>query len=274
MKKLIILFVALMMLSGCSAKKETVAEEIKPEKIELLVAEDENGETVSTVVYYDGKEVKTVKLSNPNEVYSYRNYKYNSYFKKKEIADYDKDMNLLSTQYFEYEGDNLISSLKTDINGKVLSEVVSETEDGNVTRQDFIYEDQHTVVLYSYDDNNELIKMETGTVDENGEITMNSYDVIEKEGDAYVYYYNSLDDEADSRIMYIEYGDNKSNYLMYTYSLDKKLLYISEAETYDNLVEKSFVVKDGNENVTMEYRYDEYGAVIYWNYGDHIYEAE
>ena len=157
MKKLIILFVALMMLSGCSAKKETVAEEIKPEKIELLVAEDENGDTVSTVVYYDGKEVKTVKLSNPNEVYSYRNYKYNSYFKKKEIADYDKDMNLLSTQYFEYEGDNLISSLKTDINGKVLSEVVSETEDGNVTRQDFIYEDQHTVVLYSYDDNNELI---------------------------------------------------------------------------------------------------------------------
>ena len=89
-------------------------------------------------------------------------------------------MNLLSTQYFEYEGDNLISSLKTDINGKVLSEVVSETEDGNVTRQDFIYEDQHIVVLYSYDDNNELIKMETGTVDENGEITMNSYDVIEK----------------------------------------------------------------------------------------------
>ena len=274
MKKLIILFVALMMLSGCSAKKETVAEEIKPEKIELLVAEDENGETVSTVVYYDGKEVKTVKLSNPNEVDSYRNYKYNSYFKKKEIADYDKDMNLLSTQYFEYEGDNLISSLKTDINGKVLSEVVSETEDGNVTRQDFIYEDLHTVVLYSYDDNNELIKMETGTVDENGEITMNSYDVIEKEGDAYVNYYNSLDDEADSRIMHIEYGDNKSNYLMYTYSLDKKLLYTSEAETYDNLVEKSFVVKDGNENVTMEYRYDEYGAVIYWNYGDHIYEAE
>ena len=274
MKKLIILFVALMMLSGCSAKKETVAEEIKPEKIELLVAEDENGETVSTVVYYDGKEVKTVKLSNPNEVDSYRNYKYNSYFKKKEIADYDKDMNLLSTQYFEYEGDNLISSLKTDINGKVLSEVVSETEDGNVTRQDFIYEDQHIVVLYSYDDNNELIKMETGTVDENGEITMNSYDVVEKEGDTYVDYHNSLDDEADSRIMYIEYGDNKSNYLMYTYSLDKKLLYISEAETYDNLVEKSFVVKDGNENVTMEYRYDEYGAVIYWNYGDHIYEAE
>ncbi len=274
MKKLIILFVALMMLSGCSAKKETVAEEIKPEKIELLVAEDENGDTVSTVVYYDGKEVKTVKLSNPNEVYSYRNYKYNSYFKKKEIADYDKDMNLLSTQYFEYEGDNLISSLKTDINGKVLSEVVSETEDGNVTRQDFIYEDQHTVVLYSYDDNNELIKMETGTVDENGEITMNSYDVIEKEGDAYVDYHNSLDDEADSRIMSIEYGDNKSNYLMYTYSLDKKLLYTSEAETYDNLVEKSFVVKDGNGNVTMEYRYDEYGAITRYVNDGTVYEAK
>ena len=261
MKKLIILFVALMMLSGCSAKKETVAEEIKPEKIELLVAEDENGDTVSTVVYYDGKEVKTVKLSNPNEVYSYRMYKYNSYFKKKEIADYDKDMNLLSTQYFEYEGDNLISSLKTDINGKVLSEVVSETEDGNVTRQDFIYEDLHTVVLYSYDDNNELIKMETGTV-------------VEKEGDAYVNYYNSLDDEADSRIMSIEYGDNKSNYLMYTYSLDKKLLYISEAETYDNLVEKSFVVKDGNGNVTMEYRYDEYGAITRYVNDGTVYEAK
>ena len=274
MKKLIILFVALMMLSGCSAKKETVAEEIKPEKIELLVAEDENGDTVSTVVYYDGKEVKTVKLSNPNEVDSYRQYKYNSHFKKKEIADYDKDMNLLSTQYFEYEGDNLISSLKTDINGKVLSEVVSETEDGNVTRQDFIYEDQHIVVLYSYDDNNELIKMETGTVDENGEITMNSYDVIEKEGDAYVDYYNSLDDEADSRIMHIEYGDNKSNYLMYTYSLDKKLLYTSEAETYDNLVEKSFVVKDGNENVTMEYRYDEYGAITRYVNDGTVYEAK
>ena len=274
MKKLIILFVALMMLSGCSAKKETVAEEIKPEKIELLVAEDENGDTVSTVVYYDGKEVKTVKLSNPNEVDSYRNYKYNSYFKKKEIADYDKDMNLLSTQYFEYEGDNLISSLKTDINGKVLSEVVSETEDGNVTRQDFIYEDQHIVVLYSYDDNNELIKMETGTVDENGEITMNSYDVIEKEGDAYVDYYNSLDDEADSRIMHIEYGDNKSNYLMYTYSLDKKLLYTSEAETYDNLVEKSFVVKDGNGNVTMEYRYDEYGAITRYVNDGTVYETK
>ena len=274
MKKLIILFVALMMLSGCSAKKETVAEEIKPEKIELLVAEDENGEPVSTVVYYDGKEVKTVKLSNPNEVDSYRNYKYNSYFKKKEIADYDKDMNLLSTQYFEYEGDNLISSLKTDINGKVLSEVVSETEDGNVTRQDFIYEDQHIVVLYSYDDNNELIKMETGTVDENGEITMNSYDVIEKEGDAYVNYYNSLDDEADSRIMSIEYGDNKSNYLMYTYSLDKKLLYTSEAETYDNLVEKSFVVKDGNGNVTMEYRYDEYGAITRYVNDGTVYETK
>lgn len=274
MKKLIILFVALMMLSGCSAKKETVAEEIKPEKIELLVAEDENGDTVSTVVYYDGKEVKTVKLSNPNEVYSYRNYMYNSYFKKKEITDYDKDMNLLSTQYFEYEGDNLISSLKTDINGKVLSEVVSETEDGNVTRQDFIYEDQHTVVLYSYDDNNELIKMETGTVDENGEITMNSYDVIEKEGDAYVDYHNSLDDEADSRIMSIEYGDNKSNYLMYIYSLDKKLLYISEAETYDNLVEKSFVVKDGNGNVTTEYRYDEYGAITRYVNDGTVYEAK
>ena len=274
MKKLIILFVALMMLSGCSAKKETVAEEIKPEKIELLVAEDENGDTVSTVVYYDGKEVKTVELSNPNEVDSYRQYKYNSHFKKKEIADYDKDMNLLSTQYFEYEGDNLISSLKTDINGKVLSEVVSETEDGNVTRQDFIYEDLHTVVLYSYDDNNELIKMETGTVDENGEITMNSYDVIEKEGDAYVNYYNSLDDEADSRIMSIEYGDNKSNYLMYTYSLDKKLLYTSEAETYDNLVEKSFVVKDGNGNVTMEYRYDEYGAITRYVNDGTVYEAK
>ena len=274
MKKLIILFVALMMLSGCSAKKETVAEEIKPEKIELLVAEDENGEPVSTVVYYDGKEVKTVKLSNPNEVDSYRMYKYNSYFKKKEIADYDKDMNLLSTQYFEYEGDNLISSLKTDINGKVLSEVVSETEDGNVTRQDFIYEDLHIVLLYSYDDNNELIKMETGTVDENGEITMNYYDVVEKEGDAYVDYRNSLDDEADSRIMHIEYGDNKSNYLMYTYSLDKKLLYISEAETYDNLVEKSFVVKDGNGNVTTEYRYDEYGAITRYVNDGTVYEAK
>ena len=274
MKKLIILFVALMMLSGCSAKKETVAEEIKPEKIELLVAEDENGEPVSTVVYYDGKEVKTVKLSNPNEVDSYRMYKYTSYFGKKEIADYDKDMNLLSTQYFEYEGDNLISSLKTDINGKVLSEVVSETEDGNVTRQDFIYEDQHTVVLYSYDDNNELIKMETGTVDENGEITMNSYDVVEKEGDAYVDYHNSLDDETDSRIMYIEYGDNESNYLMHTYSLDKKLLYTSEAETYDNLVEKSFVVKDGNGNVTTEYRYDEYGAITRYVNDGTVYEAK
>lgn len=274
MKKLIILFVALMMLSGCSAKKETVAEEIKPEKIELLVAEDENGEPVSTVVYYDGKEVKTVKLSNPNEVDSYRMYKYNSYFKKKEIADYDKDMNLLSTQYFEYEGDNLISSLKTDINGKVLSEVVSETEDGNVTRQDFIYEDLHIVLLYSYDDNNELIKMETGTVDENGEITMNYYDVVEKEGDAYVDYRNSLDDEADSRIMHIEYGDNKSNYLMYIYSLDKKLLYTSEAETYDNLVEKSFVVKDGNGNVTTEYRYDEYGAITRYVNDGTVYEAK
>ncbi len=274
MKKLIILFVALTMLSGCSAKKETVAEEIKPEKIELLVAEDENGDTVSTVVYYDGKEVKTVKLSNPNEVDSYRMYKYNSYFMKKEIADYDKDMNLLSTQYFEYEGDNLISSLKTDINGKVLSEVVSETEDGNVTRQDFIYEDLHIVLLYSYDDNNELIKMETGTVDENGEITMNYYDVVEKEGDAYVDYRNSLDDEADSRIMHIEYGDNKSNYLMYTYSLDKKLLYTSEAETYDNLVEKSFVVKDGNGNVITEYRYDEYGAITRYVNDGTVYEAK
>ena len=272
MKKLFSILFIFLLFTGCSNK--AAVKEIEPEKISMLVSYDSDGVPVSTVVYYDGKEVKTVKLSNPNEVYSYRNYKYNSYFKKKEIADYDKDMNLLSTQYFEYEGDNLISSLKTDINGKVLSEVVSETEDGNVTRQDFIYEDLHTVVLYSYDDNNELIKMETGTVDENGEITMNSYDVIEKEGDAYVNYYNSLDDEADSRIMSIEYGDNKSNYLMYTYSLDKKLLYTSEAETYDNLVEKSFVVKDGNGNVTMEYRYDEYGAITRYVNDGTVYEAK
>ena len=186
MKKFIILCLAVLLLWGCSAKKEneTFTEEIKPEKIELLVAYDNSGDTISTVVYYDGKELKTVKLSNPNEISYYRRYQYDENAMYTLQEEYDSDMKLLNVRSWEYIGGQISYFVSKDGDGNILRESTSQVENGLIVRKDTVSQGEHRVSLYSYDDNNRMNRIEEGTVDEDGEITIHNYQIIEgnKEG--------------------------------------------------------------------------------------------
>ena len=128
--------------------------------------------------------------------------------------------------------------------------------------------------MFSYDDNDRLIKEESGTVEDDGELTMNSYTVYEYEGDKVIAYNNNLDDESLSDITVTEYYGNKFNYKKETYDLDNKLISTETVETYDNLITKSYKYTHAVDNREYEYRFDEYGAVIYFNNYGTVYEAK
>lgn len=276
MKKFIILCLAVLMLWGCSAKKEneTATEEIKPEKIELLVAYDNSGDTVSTAVYYDGEELKTVKLSNPNEISYYRRYQYDENAMYTLQEEYDSDMKLVNVRNWEYIGGQISYFVSKDGEGNVLRESTSQVENGLVVRKDTVSEDEHRVSLYSYDDNNRMVRIEEGTVDEDGEITIHNYQIIEGNKEGETVFYNDLDDDSYSRTIYVEYHGNEYNYLMEAYKQNEELDYSVEIATYDNMVQKLVLIKNADGSIDHEIRYDEYGAAVYSNCGDHIYEAE
>lgn len=276
MKKLIILFVALMMLSGCSAKKETVAEEIKPEKISMLASYDSDGVPVSIVVYYDDKEVKKIELNNSNEIdYYVKRFNYNDQGNFTQTETYDADMNLTTEAEFGYQDDIIVYYCSKDESGNVKVELTTEYDDkGLISTQDYVFFGNKTHVMFSYDDNDRLIKEELGTIEDDGELTMNSYTVYEYEGDKVIAYNNNLDDESLSDITVTEYFGNKFNYKKETYNLDNKLISTEIVETYDNLITKSYKHTDAVDNREYEYRFDEYGAVIYFNNYGTVYEAK
>lgn len=276
MKKFIILFVIVLLLCGCTAGKggNTATQNIKPEKIELLIGKDDYGDTVETVVYYDGKEVRTVKLSNPNEIIYYQRYKYdeNAMYISKE--EYDSDMNLETVDTWEYTGGQISHFVSKDTDGNVLRETTSQVENGLVVRQDILFVDVHYVTFYFYDDNNQLIRIEEGTIDNDGEITIHNYQIIEGNEEGATVFYNNLDDDSYSEVIYVEYKGNDRNYTMESYDLNEVLKYSAENTTYDNMVQKSELFKDSDGFIDREIRYDEYGAALYYNCGEHIYEAE
>ena len=235
MKKIFSILLILLLFTGCSNKTEV--KEIEPEKISKLVAYDADHNVVSTVVYYDGKEVKKVELNNPNEVdYYVKNLRYSENGFMLESENYDKDMNLTSAAKLELKDDDYIAYKTTDKDGNVTGEMTSEfDDDGHIASQDFIYE----------------------------------YD-----GDKVTTYYNSLEDESSSYINVTEYNGNKYNYKSEKYDLDNNLISVTTVESYDNLIDKSYKLTDAKGNIQKEYRYDEYGAIVYLNLNGTVYEAK
>ena len=61
---------------------------------------------------------------------------------------------------------------------------------------------------------------------------------------------------------------------MEAYKPNEELDYSVEIATYDNMVQKLVLIKNADGSIDHEIRYDEYGAAVYSNCGDHIYEAE
>ena len=274
MKKIFSILLILLLFTGCSNKTEV--KEIEPEKISKLVAYDADHNVVSTVVYYDGKEVKKVELNNPNEVdYYVKNLRYSENGFMLESENYDKDMNLTSAAKLELKDDDYIAYKTTDKDGNVTGEMTSEfDDDGHIASQDYIFGNSNMHVMYSYDDNGNLIKEEGGYYDEDGELVMTDYFIYEYDGDKVTTYYNSLEDESSSYINVTEYNGNKYNYKSEKYDLDNNLISVTIVESYDNLIDKSYKLTDAKGNIQKEYRYDEYGAIVYLNLNGTVYEAK
>ena len=274
MKKIFSILLILLLFTGCSNKVEV--KEINPEKISKLVAYDADHHVVSTVVYYDGKEVKKVELNNPNEVdYYVKNLRYSADGFVLESENYDKDMNLTSAARFEVKDGNYTVYKTTDKDGNVTGEMTSEFDDeGHIASQDYIFGNSNTHVMYSYDDNGNLIKEEGGYYDEDGELVLTDYFIYEYDGDKLTAYYNSLEDESSSYVNVTEYNGNKYNYKSEKYDLDNNLISVTTVEAYDNLIDKSYKLTDAQGNIQKEYRHDEYGAIVYLNLNGTVYEAK
>ena len=148
MKKIFSILLILLLFTGCSNKTEV--KEIDPEKISMLVAYDADHNVVSTVVYYDGKEVKKVELNNPNEVdYYVKNLRYSENGFMLESENYDKDMNLTSAAKLELKDDDYIAYKTTDKDGNVTGEMTSEfDDDGHIASQDYIFGNSNMHVMY------------------------------------------------------------------------------------------------------------------------------
>ena len=274
MKKIFSILLILLLFTGCSNKTEV--KEIDPEKISMLVAYDADHHVVSTVVYYDGKEVEKVELNNPNEVdYYVKNLRYSADGFILESENYDKDMNLTSAAKFEAKDGDYTAYKKTDKDGNVTEEITSEFDDeGHIASQDYIFGNSNTHVMYSYDDNGNLIKEEGGYYDEDGELVLTDYFIYEYDGNKVTTYFNSLEDESSSYINVTEYNGNKYNYKSEKYDLDNNLISVTTVEAYDNLIDKSYKLTDAQGNVQKEYRHDEYGAIVYMNLNGTVYEAK
>ena len=274
MKKIFSILLILLLFTGCSNKTEV--KEIDPEKISMLVAYDADHHVVSTVVYYDGKEVKKVELNNPNEVdYYVKNLRYSADGFMLESENYDKDMNLTSAARFEAKDGDYTAYKKTDKDGNVTEEITSEFDDeGHIASQDYIFGNSNTHVMYSYDDNGNLIKEEGGYYDEDGELVLTDYFIYEYDGNKVTTYFNSLEDESSSYVNVTEYNGNKYNYKSEKYDLDNNLISVTTVEAYDNLIDKSYKLTDAQGNIQKEYRHDEYGAIVYMNLNGTVYEAK
>ena len=274
MKKLFSILFIFLLFTGCSNK--AAVKEIEPEKISMLVSYDSDSVPVSTVVYYDDKEVKKIELNNSNEIdYYVKRFNYNDQGNFTQTETYDADMNLTAEAEFGYQDDIIVYYCSKDENGNVKAELTTEYDDkGLISTQDYVFFGNKTHVMFSYDDNNRLIKEESGTVEDDGELTMSSYTVYEYEGDKVIAYNNNLDDESLSDITVTEYYGNKFNYKKETYDLDNKLISTETVETYDNLITKSYKYTHAVDNREYEYRFDEYGAVIYFNNYGTVYEAK
>ena len=183
-------------------------------------------------------------------------------------------MKLLNVRSWEYIGGQISYFVSKDGDGNILRESTSQVENGLIVRKDTVSQGEHRVSLYSYDDNNRMNRIEEGTVDEDGEITIHNYQIIEGNKEGETVFYNDLDDDSYSRTIYVEYHGNEYNYSMETYKPNEELDYSVEIATYDNLIQKLVLIKNADGSVDYEIRYDEYGAAVYSNYGDHIYEAE
>lgn len=274
MKKIFSILLILLLFTGCSNKTEV--KEIDPEKISMLVAYDADHNVVSTVVYYDGKELKKVELNNPNEVdYYVKNLRYSADGFMLESENYDKDMNLTSAVKFEVKDGNYTAYKTTDKGGNVTGEMTSVFDDeGHIASQDYIFGNSNTHVMYSYDDNGNLIKEEGGYYDEDGELVLTDYFIYEYDGNKVTTYFNSLEDESSSYVNVTEYNGNKYNYKTEKYNLDNNLISVTTVESYDNLIDKSYKLTDAQGNVQKEYRHDEYGAIVYMNLNGTVYEAK
>lgn len=274
MKKIFSILLILLLFTGCSNKTEV--KEIDPEKISMLVAYDADHHVVSTVVYYDGKEVEKVELNNPNEAdYYVKNLRYSADGFVLESENYDKDMNLTSAARFEVKDGDYTAYKKTDKDGNVTEEITSEFDDeGHIASQDYIIGNSTTHVMYAYDDNGNLIKEEGGYYDEDGELVLTDYFIYEYDGDKLTAYYNSLEDESSSYVNVTEYNGNKYNYKSEKYDLDNNLISVTTVEAYDNLIDKSYKLTDAQGNIQKEYRHDEYGAIVYLNLNGTVYEAK
>lgn len=274
MKKIFSILLILLLFTGCSNKTEV--KEIDPEKISMLVAYDADHNVVSTVVYYDGKELKKVELNNPNEVdYYVKNLRYSADGFMLESENYDKDMNLTSAVKFEVKDGNYTAYKTTDKGGNVTGEMTSVFDDeGHIASQDYIFGNSNTHVMYSYDDNGNLIKEEGGYYDEDGELVLTDYFIYEYDGNKVTTYFNSLEDESGSYVNVTEYNGNKYNYKTEKYDLDNNLISVTTVESYDNLIDKSYKLTDAQGNVQKEYRHDEYGAIVYMNLNGTVYEAK
>ena len=274
MKKIFSILLILLLFTGCSNKTEV--KEIDPEKISMLVAYDADHHVVSTVVYYDGKEVEKVELNNPNEVdYYVKNLRYSADGFILESENYDKDMNLTSAAKFEAKDGDYTAYKTTDKDGNVTEEITSEFDDeGHIASQDYIFGNSNTHVMYSYDDNGNLIKEEGGYYDEDGELVLTDYFIYEYDGNKVTTYFNSLEDESSSYINVTEYNGNKYNYKSEKYDLDNNLISVTTVEAYDNLIDKSYKLTDAQGNIQKEYRHDEYGAIVYLNLNGTVYEAK
>lgn len=274
MKKIFSILLILLLFTGCSNKTEV--KEIDPEKISMLVAYDADHNVVSTVVYYDGKELKKVELNNPNEVdYYVKNLRYSADGFMLESENYDKDMNLTSAVKFEVKDGNYTAYKTTDKGGNVTGEMTSVFDDeGHIASQDYIFGNSNTHVMYSYDDNGNLIKEEGGYYDEDGELVLTDYFIYEYDGNKVTTYFNSLEDESSSYVNVTEYNGNKYNYKTEKYDLDNNLISVTTVESYDNLIDKSYKLTDAQGNVQKEYHHDEYGAIVYMNLNGTVYEAK
>ena len=107
MKKLFSILFIFLLFTGCSNK--AAVKEIEPEKISMLASYDSDGVPVSTVVYYDDKEVKKIELNNSNEIdYYVKRFNYNDQGNFTQTETYDADMNLTAEAEFGYQDDIIV----------------------------------------------------------------------------------------------------------------------------------------------------------------------
>lgn len=268
MKKLFILTIIFLLLSGC--KENTIA----ASHINLEIALDSNYNTVSTSVFVDGQKIETVVLNNDNKIagYAYREYNDNGQLIKESKFDPNKELQEMCT--IEWVGGISSSKVCYLKDGTIRQEITSVVEDNKIIERILRFETGYVIYNFEYDSDGRMVKMIDVMYDLDGNVISNCYTDYEYSGNKKTAYNYEDGKKAYTYKNIYTYDDLGRLVKGQSYTEKDKLLLSFKYTYHDNNLIKSFESKDDTEK-SLE-KYNSYGALTYIknNYVGTVYKAK